>query len=237
MKLKEYLIGIKLSLPVFVGYFAVSFGFGAVAVTKGLSWLQATVTSLTNLTSAGQFAALSVIAASAPLADMVITQLVINSRYALMSLALGQKMTGVGFFGRLFSSFFVTDEIFALAMEHNGTVSTALMAGLGTLPVVGWTGGTLMGALAGTLLPESVRIALGVALYGMFVAIVVPQAKKSKPILTAAAIAAALACAFRWLPYLNRISEGMAIVISAVLTALICAVLFPIPEENEEGAA
>lgn len=186
----------KLSLPVFIGYFSVSFGFGTLAAAKRLSALEAAVISLTNLTSAGQFAGLSVIVSSAPLIDMVITQLVINSRYALMSLALSQKMgDGIGLLPRFFIAFHNTDEIFALAMEYGKPLTVPFMMGLGILPILGWTGGTLLGALAGTFLPESVRTALSVALYGMFIAIVVPQAKKASRF-------SALCCCRRLLPAL-----------------------------------
>ncbi len=225
----------KLSLPVFIGYFSVSFGFGTLAVSKGLKVLEATLISLTNLTSAGQFAGLTVIAASAPIIDMVITQLVINSRYALMSLALSQKMgKGIGLLPRFFIAFHNTDEIFALAMEYKKPLTVPFMMGLGILPLVGWTSGTLLGAAAGTLLPESVTTALSVALYGMFIAIVVPQAKKSKPILCAVLISAVLSCLFKWVPYLNTVTEGIAIVICAVVASVLCAVLFPV--ENDEEA-
>lgn len=234
MKLKDYLTGMKQSLPVFIGYFSVSFGFGTLAVSKGLEVLEATLISLTNLTSAGQFAGLAVIASTAPIIDMVITQLVINSRYALMSLALSQKMgDNVGLLPRFFIAFHNTDEIFALAMEHKRPLSVSYMMGLGILPLIGWTSGTFLGAMAGALLPESVSTALSVALYGMFIAIVVPQAKKSKPILCAVLISAGLSCLFKWVPYLNGVSEGISIVICAVAASVICAILFPVGDKAE----
>ena len=238
MSNKEFSAGLKASLPVFIGYFSVSFGFGTLAVTKGLKALEAALISLTNVTSAGQFAGLAVIAAGGPLIDMILTQLVINSRYALMSLALGQKMGkrfGVGL--RLLTAFYNTDEIFALAMAKTAPLTVPYMLGLGILPVVGWTGGTLMGALAGSILPDAVTMALGVALYGMFVAIVVPQAKTSRPILAAVAIAMGISCLFRWVPKLNTVSEGLSIVISTVIAATVCALLFPIPDEDEGEVA
>ena len=236
MKLKDYITGMRMSLPVFVGYFSVSFGFGALAVTKGLSALEATLISLTNLTSAGEFAGLSVIAASAPLIDMFITQLVINSRYALMSLALSQKMgEKIGLLPRFFIAFHNTDEIFAIAMDYEKPLTVPFMMGLGILPLIGWTVGTFFGAVAGTLLPESVRVALSVALYGMFVAIIFPKVKKSKPTLVSVLISAALACAFKWVPYINKLSEGMAIVVCAVVASAVAAILFPV-EEREEAA-
>ena len=182
MKWIEFRSGMRDGVPVGIGYFSVSFGFGALAITYGLQVLQATLISLTNLTSAGQFAGLTVMAASASMMDMVLTQLVINSRYALMSLALSQKLgKEIGTIPRLVISFFVTDEIFALAMERTKALTIYYMLGLASLPILGWVSGTFCGAAASSVLPLSVRTALGVALYGMFVAIVVPQARKEKP--------------------------------------------------------
>ena len=190
MDKNEFKEGIKASVPVGVGYFSVSFGFGALAVSQGIHALQATLISLTNITSAGQFAGLTVIATSAPLIVMILTQLVINSRYALMSLALGQRLgKSFGILQRLIIAFYNTDEIFALAMERKKALTTSFMYGLGVTPILGWTFGTLMGALAGNILPLNIRTALGVALYGMFVAIVVPQAKADYRKLIAALLA------------------------------------------------
>ena len=118
MKSKEFFLGMKAGMPVCIGYFSVGFGFGAVAVAQGLTVWQAFLISASNLTSAGQFAGLTVIAAGATIAEMILTQLVINSRYALMSLALGQRFgqeTGTG--KRFLASFFNTDEVFALGMS------------------------------------------------------------------------------------------------------------------------
>ncbi len=238
MNKKEFWAGLKDSLPVFIGYFSVSFGFGALAVTKGLKALTAALMSLTNVTSAGQFAGLAVIAEGGPLLDMVLTQLVINSRYALMSLALGQKMGDrFGLGTRLITAFYNTDEIFALAMTRPDPLTVPYAMGLGILPIVGWTGGTLLGGLAGSLLPDAVATALGVALYGMFVAIVVPQVRRNRPLLTAVAIAMGLSCLFTWVPVLNRLSSGLAIVIATVVAASVCAWLFPVEESDEEVTA
>ena len=177
MKWNEYRTGVGRGLPVGMGYFSVSFGFGAMAVSQGLKVMDATLISLSNLTSAGQFAGLTVIVAAATLWEMILTQLIINSRYALMSLALSQRMgQRIGLLPRLVIAFFNTDEIFALAMARMEPLTVPFMLGLGTLPILGWTFGTLCGALAGSILPASIQAALGVMLYGMFVAIVVPPA-------------------------------------------------------------
>lgn len=162
MNNNEYRVGVNRGLPVGMGYFSVSFGFGAMAVSQGLKTLDAVLISATNLTSAGQFAGLTLIVAAATLWEMVLTQLVINSRYALMSLALSQRMgERIGLLPRLLIAFFNTDEIFALAMAREAPLTVPFLLGLGTLPFIGWTLGTLCGALAGSILPLSIRTGAG----------------------------------------------------------------------------
>lgn len=233
MNWNEYKKGVQTGLPVGLGYFSVSFGFGAMAVAQGLKALDATLISAANLTSAGQFAGLTLIVAMGTLWEMVMTQIVINSRYSLMSLALSQRMgERIGFFPRLFIAFFNTDEIFALAMARQEPLTIPFMLGLGTLPFFGWTGGTLMGALAGSVLPADIRAALGVMLYGMFIAIVVPPAKQEKPVLITVILALIFSCCFSWVPALKAVSAGISIVICTVAAAALAAVLFPIAEEE-----
>lgn len=221
-------------MPVCVGYFSVSFGFGAMAVAQGLSVWNTVLISATNLTSAGQFAGLTVIAAGAVLLEMILTQLVINSRYALMSLALGQRLgpeVGVG--KRLIAAFFNTDEVFALAMARQ-KLSVSFFVGAGTVAALGWTGGTALGALAGSVLPLSVRMALGVMLYGMFIAIVVPQAREEKPMLLSMLLALVFSCLFAWMPVLSGVSAGITVVICTVAAAAICALVFPVEQEGAQ---
>ena len=233
MQWNEYSTGVHTGLPVGLGYFSVSFGFGAMAAAQGVKALDAALISITNLTSAGQFAGLTLIVAAATLWEMVLTQVVINSRYALMSLALSQRMgERIGILPRFVIAFFNTDEIFALAMDRKEALTVPFLLGLGTLPLIGWTGGTLFGALAGSVLPVSIRAALGVMLYGMFIAIVVPPAKKEQPILVVALLALVLSCLFAWVPVLKEVSAGISIVICTVAAAAICAWLFPIGEEE-----
>ena len=232
MKWNEYRNGVSRGLPVGMGYFSVSFGFGAMAVSQGVSAMDATLISLTNLTSAGQFAGLTVIVAMATLWEMVLTQLIINSRYALMSLALSQRMgQRIGLLPRLVIAFFNTDEIFALAMARKEPLTIPFMLGLGTLPIAGWTTGTLCGALAGSVLPASIQAALGVMLYGMFVAIVVPPAKQNRPVLICVVLAMVFSTLFTIVPLLRQTSAGIAIVICTVAAAALCAWLFPVSEE------
>ena len=233
MNWDAYRAGVQRGLPVGVGYFSVSFGFGAMAAAQGIKALDAALISVTNLTSAGQFAGLTLIVAAAGLWELILTMLVINSRYALMSLALSQRMgQQIGFLPRLLIAFFNTDEIFALAMAEPQPLTVSFLLGLGLTPIIGWTTGTLCGALAGSVLPVSVRTALGVMLYGMFIAIVVPPAKQEKPVLVTVALALVCSCLFRWLPMLNQVSAGISIVICTVAAAAFCAWRFPVEEEE-----
>lgn len=234
MRKGDFRAGLLASIPVFVGYFSVSFGFGTLAAALGINTLDATLISFTNLTSAGQFAGLTVIGEAGSLLDMFITQLVINSRYALMSLSLGQRLgPRIGIGSRLAISFFNTDEIFALAMNRNEPLTTSYMVGLGVLPLVGWTGGTLLGSMLGSVLPAAITTALGVALYGMFVAIVTPQARANKSMLYAVVIAVVLSCLFTWMPVLNKLSSGLSIVLCTVVASAICAWFFPVNHAEE----
>lgn len=236
MDLRTYTRGVRTGIPVGVGYFSVSFGFGAMAATQGIKALDATLISVSNLTSAGQFAGLTLMVAGATLWEVILTQIVINSRYALMSLALSQRMGNrIGILPRFLIAFFNTDEIFALAMAEKQPLTVPFLLGLGLTPILGWTAGTLCGALAGSVLPLSVRTALGVMLYGMFVAIVVPPAKQEKPVLAACLLALCFSCCFRWLPLLKQVSAGIAIVVCTVVAAGICAWLFPIPDEEVQS--
>ena len=233
MNWNEYSLGVRRGMPVGVGYLSVSFGFGTLAASQGIRVLDAFLISATNVTSAGQFAGLTLMLAGAGLWEVILTQLIINSRYALMSLALSQRMgEKIGLIPRLLAAFMNTDEIFALAMSRKEPLTVPYLLGLGLLPFLGWTAGTVLGALAGSVLPEAIRTALGVMLYGMFIAIVIPPAKKERPVLAALVCS----CLLDWVPVFEKVSAGIGIVICTVLAAGICAALFPISEEEAEEA-
>lgn len=228
--------GLRDGTPIALGYFPVSFTFGIQAVAQGIPALHAVLISLTNLTSAGQFAGLTVMAAQAGLVEMALTQLVINLRYMLMSLSLSQKLgQSVRLPQRLAVAYGVTDEIFAVASAKPGTVGASYMAGLIIGPVLGWTSGTLVGAVAGGLLPAIVQSALGIAIYGMFIAIVVPPMRSSRPVCAVVLLALGLSCLFAWLPALRGVSAGTAIILCTVIAAAAGAALFPIPQQEAEA--
>lgn len=231
--MKEFKVGLKDGIPIALGYFAVSFSLGITMVSAGMTATQGAVMSLSNLTSAGEFAGVRVIAAGGTLVEMILTQLIINLRYSLMSLSLTQKLDEkVTLWQKLLIAFANTDEIFAVAMNHQKSLTLPYMLGLQSLPIVGWTAGTFLGAVAGGLMPTNVAMAMNVMLYGMFIAIVVPVAKKSRPVLIVACIAIGCSCLFRYVPLLNQVSEGISIIICTVVAAVLGAIFFPVKEEN-----
>lgn len=223
--------GIKDGIPIALGYFSVSIAFGLMAIECGCTWFEALLISFTNLTSAGQFAGVTVMAGMGTYLEMALTQLVINSRYSLMAVSLSQKADSK-FKGiwRVILGFAITDEIFAVAIGQKDKVSKEYFAGLMALPLLGWSGGTLTGAVLGNVMPAIITSALGVALYGMFIAVVVPVAKQNLHVLAAVVIAIIISAAIYYLPVFSGISSGFAIILCAVIASAICAVLFPIKE-------
>ncbi len=231
--------GLHDGIPIALGYLSVSFTFGLQCIADGLYWWQALLISLTNLTSAGQFAGLGIMRSGAGFyIEMACSQFVINMRYALMGLSLSQKTDdSVKGVHRWSVGFGITDEIFVMAMGRPNKVSNRYMYGLILLPVLGWSGGTFLGAVAGSILPAAVRSALCIAIYGMFLAIIIPPAKKSSAVLRVILIAAVLSCCFRYVPLMNKVSGGFAIIISTIAAAALGALLFPVPEKEETEAA
>lgn len=230
---KAFLRGLADGVPICLGYLSVSFAFGIFATEQGLSAPEAILISMTCLTSAGQLAAVPIITGGGSLISLALSQLVINMRYALMSISLTQKFgPDVRSLDRFWIAFGNTDEIFAVASGQKGPVSKWYMLGLILSPWVGWAGGTTVGALAGNILPEAVTSALGVAIYGMFVAIVVPEVKKDRSVAGCVAIAVALSCLLYYVPALKPLS-GFSVIICSVAASALMAWLAPIKEESQ----
>ena len=238
--MKRFLEGIRDGIPIGLGYLSVSFTFGiaAVAPSNGggaLTVWQALLISMTNLTSAGQVAGLQIMLCGGTLLEMAISEFIINLRYSLMSISLSQKVNKKfkGIY-RWLLGFGITDEIYAVAVLHKGEVSRSYFLGLMTIPYIGWSLGTLLGALSGNLLPAIVCSALGLAIYGMFIAIIVPPMKKTRSTLIVVCISIILSCLFAYVPGLNKVSVGFTIIICAVVASVIGAVFFPIDDTEEE---
>lgn len=229
--------GLKDGLPICIGYFSVAFAFGIFAIENGLTVFLAVIISLLNMTSAGQLAAVPIIAGSGAFLELALSQLVINSRYSLMSVSLSQKFSRkVKLPQKLLIAYANTDEIFAVSVSNKGEIGTRYMMGIMLLPIIGWTSGTLLGAVAGNVLPAIITAALGVAIYGMFTAIVVPVAKKEKMTALCVFFAIAISCAFKYIPPLKSVPSGFTIIICAVVASAIFALIAPIKAEEKEGA-
>ncbi len=228
----ECLNGVKDSIAIALGYLSVSFSFGMLAAQGGLPVWAAVAISMTNLTSAGQFAGMNLMLSSASLFEIGVTTLVINLRYMLMSLSLSQKIEHMPLVKRMIIAFGITDEIFTVSSTKDRTLSFWYLAGLILLPYIGWATGTLLGACAGGVLPDAVTSAMGIMLYAMFLAIIIPASKKQKSVAVIVLCAVILSCILKYTPMLNRISSGWAIIIVTLVASALGATLFPRREED-----
>lgn len=232
----EYRKGLRHGLPIALGYISVSFAFGIQASAAGLYPWQALLISLLNVTSAGQVAGLGLMAAGAGLPEMALTQFTINLRYALMSLSLGQKLDeSMTAFHRLTLSFCNTDEIFLIASSQPGKIGKAYLYGLTNGPYIGWALGTFLGAVAGDLLPASVTGALGIAIYGMFIAIVLPPFRHSREVRFVVFVSVSMSCLLAYVPAFGLITGGFRIILCAVLASALGAWLMPGEDANPDG--
>lgn len=230
--------GLMHGLPIGMGYLSVSFSFGVLAITQGLSWWQAVLVSLTNLTSAGQVAGIGIMSASGGLIEMMVSQIVINIRYSLMSISLSQKADStVTRLARVFLAFGITDEVFGVAMGSGKSFGRRYFAGLMVLPIIGWTLGTLLGSVLGSILPDFISNSLAIGIYGMFIAIVLPVSKTNRNIAIISGIAIALSVLFYYVDFFSFISGGFAAIISAIIAAGIGALFLPVKEEEDEANA
>lgn len=228
--------GIIDGLPICFGYLSVAFAFGIFATGSGLNIMQALLISMTNVTSAGQLAAVPIMTGGGTLIEMAVSQLVINMRYALMSVSLSQKFgKSISLFDRFVIAFVNTDEVFAVASSKYGTVGKKYMYGLILMPYFGWSVGTFLGAAAGNVLPQSIISALGIAIYGMFAAIVIPEAKKDRSTALCAGFAIILSCIFEFVPMLKGIPGGFTIIICAAMASALFAIIAPIDVTEDEN--
>ncbi len=227
--------GVRDGIPICLGYMAVSFAFGIFAVGLGLSVPETLLVSMTNVTSAGQLAGVPIIASSGSFLELAATQLIINLRYSLMSVSLSQKLgKSIKLKDRFLIAAENTDEVFAVAMSQKGTVGRRYMYGLMLPPYLGWSGGTLVGAIAGNILPEILISAFGVAIYGMLIAVVIPETKKNRATALCALCAVAMSCAFKYIPVMNKVPSGFVIMICAVTISAVFAIIAPVKTSEDE---
>lgn len=232
-----FMQGLRHGIPICLGYLSVSFAFGIFTINHGFTVWQAVLISMVNVTSAGQLAGVPIIAGNLPFVEMALSQLIINLRYALMSVSLSQKFdSSVTLLDRFIIAFVNTDEVFAVASGQKNPVSRWYMFGLILMPYIGWASGTGLGALAGNILPQVLTNALGIAIYGMFIAIIIPPAKKSKAVAGVVILSSAMSFAFKFIHPLNNITGGFVIIICAVLSSALFSIIAPIKEKKDTEA-
>lgn len=223
-----YLTGLKHGVPTALGYFVVSFTFGMIAHLGGLSSFYALLISMTSLTSAGQFAGLNLMLAGGGYTELIIAMVVINSRYSLMATAMSQKLVeGTTLLQKAFMSIFITDENFAVAMVEVEQITWQYYLGVATLPYIGWSSGTLLGALVDNLLSPPMQNAASIALYCMFIALFIPPAKEQKPIRQVIIITILIGIMLYYLPLFAWVSTGYKIMIAAIFGAIYGAIKYP----------
>lgn len=233
MKKKAFFDGLRDGLPIGLGYFAVAFSLGIVARNAGLTPLQGFIASFTNVASAGEYALFTSIQAAASYLEIALITLVVNARYLLMSTALTQRFNPrTPLIHRFLVGFGITDEIFGITIARQGLINPIYNYGALLVAVPLWSAGTSLGIIAGNFLPARVVSALSVALYGMFLAIIVPPAKKSRVIMIAVLVSFAASYASTIIPVINGLSGGTRTIILTVLIASVTAILKPISDTD-----
>lgn len=230
-KRKIFLEGMHDGIPIGLGYFAVSFSLGIAAQSAGLSAFQSFLASLLCNASAGEYAGFTVIASNAAYIEMAIITLIVNARYCLMSFALSQRFSSqTSFIHRIAIGFTITDELFAINMARGGYINPVYTYGAVLTALPCWALGTLIGNIAGNILPELLVAAFGVTLFGMFLAIIIPPCKSNKKI----ALIIAVCFVLSYLSYLFlNISDGMKTIFLTVVISSLAAILFPINTKGE----
>ena len=229
-----YKRGLHDGIPIALGYFAVAFALGITAKHAGLTAIQTFLATLLTNASAGAYAGFKIIEENAPYLDMALTIFVVNIRYFLMSCALSQKLAPkTSLLHRVAIGFDVTDEIFGISMAVKGDLNPFYNYGAMTVSIPCWATGAALGVVMGEVLPTSLVNALGVGLYGMFLAIIIPPARKNRAIAGMVITAMAASFAFTKIPFFATMSSGIRVIVLTVVIALGAAILFPVKEELE----
>lgn len=234
IKERTFCEGVRDGIPIGLGYFAVAFSLGFTAREAGLTAFQSFLASLLNNASAGEYAGFTVIKENAPYWMMAVMILIANARYLLMSCALSQRFAPTTpWYHRILIGYDVTDELFGITIARKGNVEPKYFYGAMLCAVPGWSIGTLLGIIAGNVLPDRIVSALGVALFGMFIAIIIPPARENKIIRLAVICSFVCSYAASVMPYLKKLSEGTRIMILTVALSVLAAIIFPVKEEDE----
>ena len=237
MTKKQWLFaGMRAGVPISLGYFAVAISLGIAARNAGFTALQATLTSFLINASAGEYIGFTLIASGAGYLEVMIMEAVANARYLLMSCALSQKLPPkTSTFKRLLLGYCITDEVFGASIAVEGNCDPIFTYGAMMIAVPGWSLGTLCGVLLGSVLPAGLLAALGVSLYGMFISVFIPEAKRNKIVAALILISFATSFAFMKIPLFDGISSGIKIIILTVVISLVAAIFFPVKEDEDNA--
>lgn len=231
---KELLNGMRDGIPIGLGYFAVAFALGITARNAGITAIQGFVMSMLNNASAGEYAGIAAIKANAPYLELALLMLITNARYLLMSCALSQRVDPkLSIWHRMLIGFDITDELFGIGIAYKAPLNPYYMYGAYLIAIPGWAGGTAVGIIAGNLLPAMIVNALSAAIFGMFIAVIVPPARKNKAILVLILVSFAVSGLFAIIPVIATLSESLRIIILTLLIAVTAAIIRPISDEED----
>lgn len=232
---KIFLEGMRDGIPIMTGYFAVSFALGIAMRNAGLSPAEGLMMSILNTASAGEYAGITMIASKASLFETALMTLIANARYFLMSCSLSQKVSSeIPIRHRFLISFNITDELFGISMAQNGSLNPFYWYGASLVAIPGWAAGTVLGVIAGSALPALIVEALSVALYGMFLAIIIPPCRKDRVLAGLVFLSFAASDICSAVPYVSQLSEGTRTILLTVLISAAAAWKFPVKEDVTE---
>lgn len=235
MDFKIYAKGFKDGIPIALGYFAVAFGLGIAAHNAGITAIQGFIMSAFNMASAGQYAGIASIRAMAPFWQLALLILITNARYLLMSAALSQKLSpGLSLKHRLVIGFSITDELFGIGIAYPTPIAPEYLYGAYSIAIPGWATGTALGIIAGNLLPVMVVNALSAAIFGMFIAVVIPPGRKDKMLLALVLISFAISTVVSFIPAFMQINESMRIIILTLVISCAAAIIKPVQDDKND---
>lgn len=236
MNSKEIREGFRDGIPIALGYFAVAVALGIMARGAGINWFQGFIASLTTYASAGQYAGFMVIADGGTYMEMAIMTIVASGRYLLMSCAMSQRLSPeLPFYHRILMGFGITDELFGISIARTGYVNPLYTYTAAAIAIPSWALGTALGIIAGNILPARIVSALSVALYGMFIAVFIPAAKKDRTVGIVVIISCMLSSLTELIPFLSALSAGTKIIILTVVISAVAAVIWPVDEEDDQN--
>ncbi|MGN0317779.1 MAG: AzlC family ABC transporter permease [Lachnospira sp.] len=233
-KSSDFVKGLRDGIPIGLGYFAVAFSLGIAAQSAGITAIQGFIMSMLNNASAGEYAGIAAIKSGAPYIELALLMLITNARYLLMSCSLSQKLSpDLPVRHRLLIGFDITDELFGIGIAYPSPLSPYYMYGAYMIAIPMWAGGTAVGIMAGNILPAVIVNALSAAIFGMFIAVIIPPARKNKTILVVIVCSFIISSLFSVIPIIKELSESLRIIILTIIIAVAAAIIKPIDDKEQ----